>query len=119
MKFKLPSHELSNLINTFIHSLELLLLGMKPATTSQIPQNIDDAHIQLVAHSHGLIQLLVQVCLQVIDLIHHEVLEALCGGTGHFVNVLLEKLTLALPVSTLCSGDACAPLLEEGSREVT
>ena len=110
---------MGDLINTLVHSLKLLLLGMEPATTCKIPQDIDNTNIQLVAHSQGLVQLLAQVRLHVVDLVHDQILESLGRCAGHLVNVLLEEAALALPVGTLGCGDSCTPFLEKCARKIT
>ena len=72
-------HELRDLVDALVHRLELLLLRVHAAAGRDGPQDVDDAHVEPVADRHSLADVLREVHLQVVHLVHDCVLQK----TGH------------------------------------
>ena len=91
---------------------------MQLPAAGQAPQDVDDAHVQLVAHGNRLRKLFSQVQLEIGDFVHDHILEALAVGAGHPIQIVDQELPLAAPMLPLGRCDPSLPLLEEGSAEV-
>ena len=115
-----PRHELGDLVDTLVDGLELLLLGVQPSPAPNVPKNVDDAHVELVAYRDRLRQLLGKVQFQVHHLVAHRVVETevAAGDVRQPLQILCEEGALSLPVSALRRRDPGLALLEEGAREV-
>ena len=91
---------------------------MQPPAAGDVPQDVHNAHVELVAHSNGLGQLLGQIKLEVSHLVHQGVLEAPAVGLREFVKILLEERPLLLPVTAVRCCYSGFTFLEESPGKI-
>ena len=89
---------------------------MKLSARAEVPEDVHDRHVQLVAHSHWRL-LPAQVNLQVGELVQDDFLKPL--GVGEALQVVDKEAALLGPVFAFCCCDPSFTFLEKGSTEVS
>lgn len=106
---------MSHLVNALVHSLKFLLLRMKLPTGAEIPEDVHDGHVQLVAHRHRRF-LPAQVDLQIRELVKNDFFEAL--RVGEALQVVDKEAALLGPMFPFCCCNPSFSLLKESPAEV-